>query len=112
MGNTRPILLGQNMTPRFLIWFISTNIPTVLANFLGIHNPVFSKNIGRDRGNTNLGSSEGLTVGNLGTMSSGWNHTSSPSCDIPFQSEFLPHSSQFLIISFLNCTILIKSTSV
>src|ERR1700727_2562139 len=52
MGNTRPILSGQNMTPRFLIWSISTNIPTVLANFLGIHNPVFSKNIGRDRGNT------------------------------------------------------------
>src|ERR1700683_1751073 len=51
MGNTRPILLGQNMTPRFLIWFISTNIPTVLANFLGIHNPVFSKNIGRDCAN-------------------------------------------------------------
>src|SRR6202451_4306144 len=40
------------MAPRFLIWFISTNIPTVLANFLGIHNPVFSKNIGRDCGNT------------------------------------------------------------
>src|ERR1700729_1373473 len=45
-----------------------------------------------------LGSSEGLMVGNLGTMSSGWNHTSSPSCNIPFQSEFLPHSLQFLII--------------
>src|ERR1700691_2363663 len=40
------------MTPRFLIWSISTNIPKVLANFLGIHNPVFLKNIGRDRGNT------------------------------------------------------------
>jgi hypothetical protein len=54
VGNTRPILSGQNMTPRFLIWSISTNISTVLANFLGIHNPVFSKNIGRDCGNTKI----------------------------------------------------------
>ena len=33
---------------------ISTNIPTVLANFLGIHNSILSKNIGHDRGNTRL----------------------------------------------------------
>ena len=31
---------------------ISTNILTVLANFLGIHFSILSKNIGRDRGNT------------------------------------------------------------
>ena len=33
---------------------ISTNILMVLANFLGIHNSILSKNIGRDRGNTRL----------------------------------------------------------
>src|ERR1700683_3067328 len=59
-----------------------------------------------------LGSLEGLTVGNLGTTSSGWNRTSLPSRDILFQSGFLPHSSQFLIAYFLNNIILIKSTSV
>ena len=37
------------------MWSISTNILTVLANFLGIHNSIFSKNIGRDCGNTNHG---------------------------------------------------------
>ena len=31
---------------------ISTNIPTVLANFLGIQNLIFSKNIGHNCGNT------------------------------------------------------------
>ena len=31
---------------------ISTNILTVLANFLGIHYSILSKNIGRDHGNT------------------------------------------------------------
>ena len=31
---------------------ISTNIITVLANFLGIQNLILSKNIGRNRGNT------------------------------------------------------------
>ena len=40
------------MTPQLFIWSISTNILMVLANFLGIHNPVFLKNIGRDHGNT------------------------------------------------------------
>jgi hypothetical protein len=34
------------------MWSISTNILTVLANFLGIHNSVLLKNIGHDRGNT------------------------------------------------------------
>ena len=34
------------------MWSISTNILTVLANFLGIHNSILSKNIGCDRGNT------------------------------------------------------------
>ena len=33
---------------------ISTNILIVLANSLGIQNSIFSKNIGRDRGNTNV----------------------------------------------------------
>ena len=32
---------------------ISTNILTVLANFLGIQTSIFWKNIGRDCGNTN-----------------------------------------------------------
>src|ERR1700727_1177650 len=59
-----------------------------------------------------LGSLEGLTVGNLGTTSSGWNRTSLPSRDILFQSGFLPHSSQFLIAYFLNGIILIKLMSV
>ena len=36
------------------MWSISTNILTVLANFLGIHNSILSKNIGRNRGNTNI----------------------------------------------------------
>ena len=35
------------------MWSISTNIPTVLANFLGIHNSILSKNIGHNCGNTN-----------------------------------------------------------
>ena len=52
MGNTGPILSRQNVTPQFSMWSISKNILTVLANFLGIQNPVFSKNISRDRGNT------------------------------------------------------------
>ena len=33
MGNSRPILLGQNVTRRFFMCSISTNILTVLANF-------------------------------------------------------------------------------
>ena len=52
MGNTGLILSGQNMIPRFSMCSISTNILTVLANFLGIQNSMFSKNIGCDRGNT------------------------------------------------------------
>ena len=50
--NTSPILSSQNVTPRFAMWSISTNILTVLANFLGIQNSIFSKNIGCNRGNT------------------------------------------------------------
>src|SRR5882762_597188 len=34
------------MTSWFFIWSISTNIPMILVNFLGIHNSVLSKNIG------------------------------------------------------------------
>jgi hypothetical protein len=52
VGNTGPILSGQNVTLRFLMCSISTNIFTVLGNFLPIHNLIFSKNIGGDRGNT------------------------------------------------------------
>ena len=52
MENTGPILSSQNVTPRFLMFSISTNILTVLANFLGIQILIFSKNIGHDRGNT------------------------------------------------------------
>ena len=52
MENTGPILFGQNMTPRFSMCSISTNILTDLANFLGIQNSIFSKNIGHDHGNT------------------------------------------------------------
>ena len=52
MGNTGPILSGQNMTLWFSMCSISTNILTVLANFLGIQNSIFSKNIGRNCGNT------------------------------------------------------------
>ena len=40
------------VTHQLLIWSISTNILTALANFLHIHNSIFSKNIGHDRGNT------------------------------------------------------------
>ena len=43
---------GQNVIFQFSMCSISTNILTVLANFLGIQNSIFSKNIGRDRGNT------------------------------------------------------------
>ena len=35
VGNSCPILSGQNITPRFMTCSISTNILTVLANFLG-----------------------------------------------------------------------------
>ena len=52
MGNTGPIVSGQNVTPRFSMCSISTNSLTVLVNFLGIQNSIFSKNIGRDHGNT------------------------------------------------------------
>jgi hypothetical protein len=52
MRNTGPIFFGKNVTPQFSMCSISTNILTVLANFLGIQNSIFSKNIGRDRGNT------------------------------------------------------------
>ena len=52
VGNTGPIFSGLNMTPRFSMCSISTNILTVLANFLAIQNSIFSKNIGHDRGNT------------------------------------------------------------
>jgi hypothetical protein len=34
------------------MWSISTNILMVLANFLGIHNSIVLKNIGRDCGTT------------------------------------------------------------
>ena len=55
--NNGPILSGQilssqNVTPRFSMCSISKNILMVLANFLGIKNSVFSKNIGHDHGNT------------------------------------------------------------
>ena len=36
MGINHLLLLGQNVTPQFLMCSISTNILTVLANFLGI----------------------------------------------------------------------------
>ena len=47
-----PILLGHNVTLQFLMCSISTNILTVLPNFLIIIIQIFSKSIGRDRGNT------------------------------------------------------------
>ena len=53
VGNSSLILSGQNVTPGFqCVLHISTNILTVLANFLGIQNSNFSKNIGHNRGNT------------------------------------------------------------
>ena len=52
MENTSPILSSKNVTPWFSMWSISTNILTVLANFLGIQNSNFSKNIGHNHGNT------------------------------------------------------------
>ena len=52
IGNTGQILYGQNVTLWFLMWPISMNILKVLANFLGIHNSIFLKNIGCDCGNT------------------------------------------------------------
>ena len=55
VGNTCPILSGRNVNPRFSMCSISTNILTVLANFLGIQNSILSKNIGHDRGNTSTG---------------------------------------------------------
>ena len=55
MENTGPILSGRNVTPRFSMCSNSTNILTVLANFLGIQNLIFSKNIGHNRGNTTSG---------------------------------------------------------
>ena len=36
MGNTDPILSGQNMAPRFLMCSMLLNILTVLANFPGL----------------------------------------------------------------------------
>jgi len=42
VGNSHPILLGQNVTPQFLM-SISTNILTVLANFLAITIQFFRK---------------------------------------------------------------------
>ena len=54
VGNTGPILSGQNVTPRFSMCFIFTNILTILANYFDIEIQVFSKNIGRDRGNTRM----------------------------------------------------------
>jgi hypothetical protein len=50
--NTGPILSGQNVTLWFSMCSISTNILTVLANFLGIQNSISSQNIGHDCGNT------------------------------------------------------------
>jgi hypothetical protein len=52
MGNIGPILLGQNMTPQFSMLSIFTNSLMVLANFLGIHNLIFSKSISHNHGNT------------------------------------------------------------
>jgi len=43
VGNSRPILLHQNVTSRFLMCSISTNILTVLANFLAIIIQFFQK---------------------------------------------------------------------
>jgi len=43
MWNNCLILLGQNVTPRFLMCSISTNILMVLANFLGIMIQFFQK---------------------------------------------------------------------
>ena len=50
VGNTYPILSGQIVTPRFSMGSVSTNILT--TNFPGILILIFSKNIGRDCGNT------------------------------------------------------------
>jgi hypothetical protein len=56
VGNSSLILSGQNVTPVFqCVLHISTNILTVLANFLGIQNSIFSKNIGHNCGNTTRG---------------------------------------------------------
>ena len=55
MGNTGLILSSQNVTLWFSMCSISTNILTVLANFLGIQNSIFSKNIGHNCGNTTRG---------------------------------------------------------
>ena len=41
MGNTGPILSGQNVTFQFSGWSISINILIVIAIFLGIHNSIF-----------------------------------------------------------------------
>ena len=55
MGITGPILLGQYMTPRFLMCPVSTNILMILANFADtIILFLFTKNIGHDCDNTNL----------------------------------------------------------
>ena len=43
MGNRGPILLGQNVTPRFPMHAISTIILAVLANFIGIIIQFFRK---------------------------------------------------------------------
>ena len=52
MENTGPIPSGQNVTPWLSMWSISKNILKVLANFLGIQNLNYLKNIGHDCGNT------------------------------------------------------------
>ena len=52
MGNTGPNLPGQYMTPRLVVSSIQEIILTNLANFLGHHNSMLSKNISFSHGNT------------------------------------------------------------
>src|ERR1700683_5409419 len=47
MAGSHLILLGQNVTPRFLMCSISTNILTVLADFLGSQFNFFEKHRSR-----------------------------------------------------------------
>ena len=49
MGNTHLILLGQYMTPWFLMCYMSTNILTISVNFLNITIQFFLKNVGHDQ---------------------------------------------------------------
>ena len=57
----------MNMTPQFLMHFISTNILMVLANFLGIIIQPFSKTISHNHGNTILDISDLVYCSLIGT---------------------------------------------